>query len=196
MSENVYPMDEPAATRFMEKVTKDDSGCWEWAGHRNADGYGIFWLGRSVRAHRVAYRHFVGQIPDGLHLDHLCRNRACVNPQHLEIVTNRENVLRGEGRTAANAQKTECSKGHPFDERSRNAQGRGRVCRVCQTEINRVRRATLRVKCGICGKLTMEGDSRDHALNKHRDEPEVALASRSLVRIAPDLAPIPEGSAH
>lgn len=93
----------PVIERFLEKVEVDPSGCWLWTAKRNSKGYGIFWTGPKTkeragtwnRAHRVAYRLFVGPIPDGMLLDHLCRVPGCVNPDHLEPVTNRENLLRG-----------------------------------------------------------------------------------------------------
>lgn len=81
--------------RFMEKITLDD-GCWKWTGSRNAQGYGAFGVeGRTLSAHRFAYERLVGEIPEGLVLDHLCRNESCVNPDHLEPVTQSENQRRG-----------------------------------------------------------------------------------------------------
>lgn len=84
--------------RFLAKMSVDEaSGCWVWTAARTSKGYGQFRIGpRPVRAHRYAYTLLVGPIPDGLQLDHLCRNRLCVNPGHLEPVTNWENTLRGE----------------------------------------------------------------------------------------------------
>ena len=82
--------------RFWSYATPEqNSGCWLWLGATTDNGYGSFWAdGRSHRAHRFAYAQFVGPIPSGLTLDHLCRNRICVNPKHLEPVTDRENILR------------------------------------------------------------------------------------------------------
>lgn len=118
--------------RFWAKVTITDS-CWLW--HRpDAYGYGAFTIRRGmiVKAHRFAYELFVGPIPDGLDLDHLCRVRHCVNPAHLEPVTRRENALRGVGPTAVNARKSHCIHGHPLTE----GQGR-RICRTCNAERNK-----------------------------------------------------------
>lgn len=84
----------PIAERFWAKVQKGD-GCWEWLGPRRRS-YGFMWVeGKNLPAHRLAYEFMVGAIPDGLMLDHLCRNKGCVRPDHLEPVTNAENVRRG-----------------------------------------------------------------------------------------------------
>ena len=126
------------ADRFWAKVTRDrEDGCWEWTGGMTS-GYGRFFVGgqsrpKQVGAHRWAYQHLIGPIPDGLQLDHLCRNRACVNPAHLEPVSQRVNVLRGEGLSAKQARQTHCRHGHEFTpENTRMAKGRKRHCRQCQ----------------------------------------------------------------
>jgi hypothetical protein len=122
--------------RFRTKVSLGD-GCWEWTGARSRSGYGYFGMGghAAYRSARVAYESEIGPIPVGLELDHLCRNRACVRPEHLEPVTNRVNTLRGFGITGVNAAKTHCIKGHPFDEANtyRYPDG-GRECRRCRKE--------------------------------------------------------------
>lgn len=123
----------PLVVRFTRQVALGD-GCWEWLGHRNQSGYGRFWLlGRYEVAHRVSYELFVGPIPVGLTLDHRCRNRGCVRPDHLEPATLRENILRGQGVGVRNAAKTHCPQGHPYDATNthRTAQGRRR-CRACE----------------------------------------------------------------
>lgn len=118
-------------------VFAEATACWEWTGS-TTQGYGaIAWGedGRSRRVHRVVYELLVGPVPPPLMLDHLCRNRRCVNPAHLEPVTNRENVLRGIGPTAVNAAKTHCSVGHEFTEVNTyyNPRDPGwRRCRACR----------------------------------------------------------------
>jgi hypothetical protein len=102
------------AVRFWTKVRFTEP-CWLWTGSRNWGGYGQFRLHqRLLLAHRWAYEFCVGPIPEGLTLDHLCRVHNCVNPEHLEAVTHRENVLRGTGPTALNAARTHCVNGHAF----------------------------------------------------------------------------------
>lgn len=126
--------------RFWSRVEKTD-GCWIWTGGC-IKGYGAFWYeGRNVRAHRYAYELLVGPIPEGLTLDHLCRNKPCVNPAHLEPVTVGENVLRSEGITALHARKTACPQGHPYDEANTLVKPSGaRACRACAREAARRRR--------------------------------------------------------
>jgi hypothetical protein len=128
--------------RFWDKVEKT-SACWLWLAQRNHRGYGRFWIDGALRlAHRVAYGAANGPIPKGLQLDHLCRNRACVRPDHLEPVTSRENTLRGEAAPAVNARKSACDKGHPFTPDNTNVRLNGdRRCRTCHAANNRAWRA-------------------------------------------------------
>lgn len=126
--------------RFWAKVRKTDT-CWLWIGGKNHYGYGSFQTRRgdgwfAAQAHRVAYEALVGPIPDGLTIDHLCRNRACVNPAHMEPVTRGENVLRGESAAATHARKTHCKYGHEFTpENTYTPPGRDvRMCRACIRE--------------------------------------------------------------
>lgn len=127
--------------RFNSKYEEDENGCWVWIGAMSSVGYGRFKVsGRLVSPHRWSYENFVGPIPENLVIDHLCRNRRCVNPQHLEAVSHRENVLRGIGPTAFNARKTHCPSGHLLSGPNLylTPQGR-RACFECQRLRNAVR---------------------------------------------------------
>jgi hypothetical protein len=132
---------EPVEIRFWRLVDKTIL-CWIWTGALNERGYGRFHLSgnRSVRAHRFAYELFKGAIPKGCELDHLCGTRACVNPEHLEAVVHRTNLLRGATITARNAAVTHCPKGHPYTEANtyRKRSNNGRNCRTCQSQSERL----------------------------------------------------------
>ena len=124
--------------RFWEKVKVRDSTCWEWTAAKYI-GYGRFWnQGRMVLAHRFSYQLFGGVIPEWLEIDHLCRNRKCVNPSHLEVVTRRENVKRGlspEVQRQRQLSKTHCPQGHPYDEVNTYIRpDNGRDCRTCNRQ--------------------------------------------------------------
>lgn len=83
--------------RMVPRILVTPSGCWEWQGELNRNGYGRVWIdGKRLMTHRVVYELVVGPIPEWLVLDHLCRNRPCCNPEHMDPVTVRENTLRGE----------------------------------------------------------------------------------------------------
>lgn len=107
--------------------------CWLWAGEVNSRGYGYLHGGHDIYvAHRAVYEDMVGPIPSGLFLDHLCGNRICVNPAHLEPVTNKVNLMRGNGICANNARKTHCKYGHLFDEENTRMTRQGhRKCLAC-----------------------------------------------------------------
>lgn len=127
--------------RFFEKVMPvPESGCWMWIGSDSGyGGYGSFYYKeRLTRAHRAAYDMFVGPIPDGLTIDHLCRVPCCVNPKHLEAVTQRENNMRSPTVVSAlNARKTHCPKGHEYSEQNLRRAKYGRMCRICHNEVKR-----------------------------------------------------------
>ena len=122
-------------------IDRNPDGCWEWSGYRD-DGYGrVTYRGIRYQVHRFVYQRLVGAIPEGLTLDHLCRNRSCVRPDHLEPVTIRENVLRGISPTATNARRTACRVGHPFTAANTIRVRNGRACRECQRQRTRAWRA-------------------------------------------------------
>jgi hypothetical protein len=126
--------------RFTDKYVVTPDGCWEWQAVLSR-GYGQIWLhGRNQYAHRVSYEMHKAPIPSGLQIDHLCRNTRCVNPAHLEPVTARENLLRGNTFQRHNAAKTHCPQGHPLSGDNLYVNpGGGRVCRTCSREGNRAR---------------------------------------------------------
>lgn len=122
------PKDE---ARFWGKVDRRPSGCWPWLGFTRS-GYGRFKLNqRHVTAHRLAYELTIAPIPDGLVLDHLCRNRSCCNPFHLEPVTSRTNTLRGDTPAARQVLRTHCPHGHPYAGDNLYVWRRNRYCRAC-----------------------------------------------------------------
>lgn len=141
--------------RFWLKVSLQQHGCWEWqAGLYNATGYGQFWLnGKGELAHRIAYTLINGLIPEGLAIDHLCRNRRCCNPAHLEAVTDKTNILRGVSPSANNHRKTHCRKGHAFSPSNTiiNAQNR-RLCKTCYDAKRIIYKDARRLSRGVHGR--------------------------------------------
>lgn len=145
--------------RFLSKVRKGPS-CWTWTGWQDREGYGYYWVtgDGKRRVHRIAYWLWVGPIPDGYTIDHTCHNdtdcpggfgcphRLCVNPDHLEAVPMRVNVLRGNTLAARNARATHCTHGHEFTPENTYDRGNGRrECRVCVRERMAARRARERL---------------------------------------------------
>jgi HNH endonuclease len=108
-----------------------ETGCWNWTGPLDRGGYGSAKISGHYRTHRAFYERYVGSIPAGLQIDHLCRNRACVNPAHMEPVTQRENILRGESPSAHAARATHCRYGHPLTGDNLVKSHSWRSCRIC-----------------------------------------------------------------
>ncbi len=123
----------PIIERFWEKIEPVPfSGCWIWVASLDGKGYGKINIGGVITAaHRFSYTHYIGIIPDGLELDHKCRVRSCVNPDHLEPVTHLENVRRGQV-----ANRTHCPKGHAYDAENTYVYKGKRQCRICVRERN------------------------------------------------------------
>lgn len=126
---------------FSKRFFLLENGCWLWIGAKNRDGYGVIEYRpergkkKHALAHRISYEYFIGKIPLGLTLDHLCRKPGCVNPRHLEPVTSVENVMRGETITAKFARATHCVNGHPFDGNNLiQRKAGGRACRTCHIQ--------------------------------------------------------------
>lgn len=118
---------------LFERMEENPSGCWVWAGAKSK-GYGTASVkGKQVTVHRAVYEALIGAVPEGMVLDHLCRNKSCCNPEHLEPVTQRVNVLRGTSLAAVNASKVVCVAGHPLEgENLYETPGGARHCRVCR----------------------------------------------------------------
>lgn len=153
-------MSSATADRFWDKVRGGDvDTCWEWTA-ATTNGYGTFYLGREgtrkrfMVAHRWSYLSLRGDIPEGLVLDHLCRNRSCVNPWHLEPVTPQLNAERGEW-----GMRTHCPSGHPYDAANtgRRANRRSRECITCRTEAKEAKRYARRKALLENPALTVHG---------------------------------------
>jgi hypothetical protein len=134
--------------RLALQVERSEAGCWEWRGARTAGGYGAIWLEGKIRyAHRVVYELANGAIPDGFQIDHLCKNRGCVNPAHIEAVTQLVNNMRSDSICAKNARKEFCVHGHSLADASVNVLGH-RKCRTCERRYKFNRRERRRLLKG------------------------------------------------
>lgn len=142
-----YPRGRPLEERLLRRlVCNIQTRCWEWQLKKTEKGYarmvvdfnGKKW--RTKYVHQVAYELYKGTIPDGLQIDHLCRNRSCANPDHLEVVTGYENFLRGNRGSAGGVvmkAKTHCKFGHPYDEQNTYVHRSHRYCKTCHNERRR-----------------------------------------------------------
>ena len=144
-------MEKDLTTRFWEKVSGLDNpdGCWTWTACKNPDGYGKIGLeGDTIYAHRLAYLLCIGPIPLYLEVDHLCRNPACVNPSHLELVSHAENVRRGDNWSKGwERDVTHCPQGHEYTPDNLVKQGLSnkRKCKTCHRERARTKHLVLTI---------------------------------------------------
>ena len=147
-----------AQDRFWPKVEEHENyfgECWNWLAKKDRFGYGKFWFnGLEICAHRFSYEFLKGAIPKGLTLDHLCRVKSCVNPDHLEAVTIKENIRRGNGVAGKNFRKTFCIRGHPLVEGNLKPSvlKKGRGCWTCARQIEKLRKQASRAGLPTKGK--------------------------------------------
>jgi hypothetical protein len=183
--------------RLMAKVNYTPYGCWEWHSIRNQGGYGIFHHAHNAGgpAHRWSYRLLVGEIPEGFQIHHECRNRSCVNPSHLVVLSVQQHMkLRRtgspwaglpipEGKLVAPAARTHCPKGHPYDAfNTRRMRNGARRCRRCLVEYKHVYRAGVR-KRGREQRAVMKAIIAELALRiKRRKQKEEAVAKLPPLR--------------
>lgn len=143
-------MDMYAKNKILKKILiNPNTGCWEWQGYIDHDGYARTEVigGKNKFVHRLSYEAFIESIPANMSIDHICRNKKCCNPKHLQILSIRENLLLGESPAAKNINKTHCKHGHIFDEENtRHIRGE-RVCKTCSYETQK--RYQLKKKMGI-----------------------------------------------
>jgi hypothetical protein len=174
--------------RFWKKVRKT-SGCWNWIGDKHALGYGFFKVkGSRKLAHRISVIFSGRRIPPGKVVDHLCRNPRCVNPAHLDVTSQRENILRGTAPAAFHAKKTRCPNGHPYDSSRIRKYGTARHCSICETAYGRDRylkiqkpaRHALSKKLRALGKMRGLADHGGAAMyNYHKCRCEKCRAWRN-----------------
>jgi hypothetical protein len=141
------PFDTRVIEHFLDIVfpIMKEKGCWLWPRNITSRGYGLFYTsqkgkrlngvwGKPVRAHRYMHELAMGLIPENLSLDHLCRNKSCIRPSHLEAVSQGENVMRGNAPSAHHAAKTYCPMGHPYNSVNTRMNHGSRVCRICHRD--------------------------------------------------------------
>jgi len=139
--------------RLFSRVRIEPNGCWEWKGVPTCNGYGRIKVEKPVLVHRFSYEFFKGPIPEGLQIDHLCGNKICVNPAHLEAVTQWENMTRaGTQVSVVNGGKTHCKRGHEFTPeniyRQPGKPAHWRICRTCERERTQRRRKSVGEELG------------------------------------------------
>lgn len=170
--------------RFWRQVDKTDL-CWLWTGNVTHQGYGEFYLaGSTHRAHRISWVLAGNSLTPGLVIDHICRVRECVNPDHLREVTHRENTLAGIGPTAINARKVRCKAGHEFDEENTYQRLGWRICRTCKREWEEWK-GRPKSPCPVCGHLSRHSDMARHM----RDHHGIATAEERLAAGWPQREP-------
>lgn len=164
--------------RFWSRVVVGDS-CWLWDGAHIPSGYGSIADGSNKQkgTHRVVVELLTGApVPPEMHVDHLCRNKGCVNPDHLEVVTPRINTLRGGGPTAVNATKTHCKRGHEFTPENTYIIRDGRSCRACdkarlsrygEKRHARLVRVAAATEACECGRVVRAGGLKLHRIRVH-----------------------------
>jgi len=142
-----YSVKKSPIERFLPKIKINDNGCWEWTDGTNHHGYGGFNVNnKAILSHRFIYEYYHGMICPDLTIDHLCRNRKCVNPLHLEQVSMKINNERGMSPSGINSRKTHCIRGHQFTEEN-TIKGKGRRrCKICTVVSNRLSKQTNRIK--------------------------------------------------
>lgn len=165
---------------IVAALTTEENGCRFWPGAKQKRGYGtVGYQGKRWLVHKLLYEHFIGLVPEGMELDHLCRNPPCAELTHLEPVTHRENMLRGVSFGAVNARKTACPFGHPYagDNLHRGSDGY-RECRTCHRDKERERRRTLAAQ-GVRRVLTPDQRDRVRALAREWTYKKAIAAGRT-----------------
>lgn len=143
--------------KIIERCEWTKFGCLEWVGGCNRDGYGYICANyKNYRVHRIVFEKTRYIIKNGLTIDHVCRNRKCILPYHLEAVTSKENVLRGQGISAENKRKIVCKNGHVFDKDNTIYVKRGRACKQCRLNWAKYGPDYLRSSISL-GDVTEEG---------------------------------------
>jgi len=130
--------------RFLKKVRVDEKGCWVWTGFLNPRGYARIWHGTGKQAHRFIFEYFYGYLVPSLEIDHLCRNKACVNPRHLELVTSAENLKRSMPYRQDLPKLTHCRRGHEFSKANTYWFRGYRYCIQCRDNYKKSHPASLR----------------------------------------------------